>query len=67
MLGQSNTQISEFTHKDFFNLLEMFLNNEAVMLKLYDCIFNPSVIPTSNNGRNFNQKITIRSPTRILA
>ena len=38
-LAKSKVRISDFTSKDKFNLLDLFVNNEKTLIKIYEALF----------------------------
>ena len=38
-LAKSKVRIADFTAKDRFNLLDLFVNNEKTLIKIYEALF----------------------------
>lgn len=43
--AKSKVQLSDFTSKDKMNLLDLFVNNEKILLKIYEALFPTSISP----------------------
>ena len=38
-LAKNKVKIQDFTHRDKYNLLDLFVNNEKTLLKIYETLF----------------------------
>ena len=54
-LAKSRVKYDEFTANDRTNLLDLFVNNEKVLLSMHEMMF-----PASNSGKNIN---SLRNPS----
>lgn len=50
-LAKNRIKISDFTLRDKCNLLDLFVNNEKTLLKIYEALF-PHRAATNNNNNN---------------
>jgi len=53
-LAKNRVKISEFTNKDRNNLLDLFVNNERTLLKMYEILFPYRATSTIANGVSSN-------------
>jgi len=53
-LAKNRVKISEFTSKDRGNLLDLFVNNERTLLKMYEILFPYRATSTVANGISTN-------------
>lgn len=49
-LAKNRVKISEFTSKDRNNLLDLFVNNERTLLKIYEILFPHRATPNVGAG-----------------
>lgn len=57
---QSRVKVSEFTVKDRTNMLDLFVNNERTLFKIYEVLFPGRVGPTRlGQLKNLSEEITI--------
>lgn len=38
-LAKSKIKLSDFTNKDKFNIIDLFVNNEKTLIKIYEALF----------------------------
>jgi hypothetical protein len=59
---KSRVKVSEFTAKDKTNMLDLFVNNERTLLKIYEALFPGRANPTRiGQLKNLSDEITIQS------
>ena len=49
-LAKNRVKINEFTSKDRGNLLDLFVNNERTLLKIYEILFPHRATPNAGAG-----------------
>jgi hypothetical protein len=49
-LAKNRVKISDFTSKDRENLLDLFVNNERTLLKIYEILFPHRATPNAGAG-----------------
>jgi hypothetical protein len=49
-LAKNRVKINEFTSKDRANLLDLFVNNERTLLKIYEILFPHRASPNAGAG-----------------
>ena len=49
-LAKKRVKISDFTGRDKSNLLDLFVNNEKTLLKIYEILFPHRSGPNSSSG-----------------
>ena len=49
-LAKNRVKINDFTNKDRGNLLDLFVNNERTLLKIYEILFPHRAVPNAGSG-----------------
>ena len=49
-MAKSRVKISDFTNRDKTNMLELFVNNEKTLLKIYEILFPHRAGPNAGSG-----------------
>ena len=49
-LAKNRVKLSDFTQKDKHNLLDLFVNNERTLLKIYEILFPHRASPNQGAG-----------------
>ena len=49
-MAKSRVKITDFTNRDKTNLLELFVNNEKTLLKIYEILFPHRAGPNAGSG-----------------
>ena len=60
---KSRVRVSEFTNKDKINLMDLFVNHERTLLKMYEVLFSIDGVNLTRIGqlKNLSDEITIQS------
>jgi len=53
-LAKNKIHTDEFLAKDKFNLLDLFVNNEKILLKIYEALFPHRVQQQASSPEHFN-------------
>ena len=59
-MQKNKVKISDFTPKDKYNLLDLFVNNEKTLMRVYEALFpqkNISSYPTLENSQRDTTKL----------
>jgi hypothetical protein len=59
-MQKNKVKISDFTPKDKYNLLDLFVNNEKTLMRVYEALFpqkNSSSYPTLENSQRDTTKL----------
>lgn len=60
-LAKSKIKMSDLTAKDRFNVLDLFVNNEKTLIKIYEALFPHRVSNTNNAVSNVLTQKSIKS------
>ena len=58
-MAKNRVKVQDFTSKDKTNLLELFVNNEKTLLKIYEILFPHRAGP--NAGQGVSQSMVVES------
>lgn len=58
-MQKNKLKITDFTPKDKYNLLDLFVNNEKTLMQVYEALF-----PQRNNSIYPNIENTLREPVK---
>lgn len=67
-LSKNRVQITDFTHQDRYHLLDLFVNNEKTLLKIYEALFPhrvTSIAPIKNNTPMPQSQMTSRNEENL--
>jgi hypothetical protein len=62
-MAKNRVKVNDFTAKDKTNLLELFVNNEKTLLKIYEILFPHRAGP--NAGQGVSQSMVVDSGAGI--
>jgi len=64
-LSRKKVKIDDFTARDRFIILDLFVNNEKTLLKVYEALFPPKQNKGGSDSLERNQQSPIRQTNKL--